>query len=565
MLRAIHHLRSKTTSQLARCVRASASASASVSRQVHLAAANTQRRALSSSSSSSSAIRSDTPLITVAPGDGIGPEITEATVAVLKAAEARIETENVTVGNEEFQKGNVSGISQHAWDSLRANRVLLKGPIMTPQGGGFKSVNVTMRKTLGLYANVRPCISFHPFVKSGFQNLDVVVIRENEEDLYAGIEHQQTSEVVQCLKLFSRPGIEKIVRYSFEYAMLHGRRKVTCMTKDNIMKQTDGMFHKVFDDISKEYPSIEAEHHIIDIGSALLATEPERFDVIVTTNLYGDIISDIVAQVSGSVGLAGSANIGTSCAMFEAIHGSAPDIAGRNVANPSGMINAAVMMLVHLGQPDIAERVQNALLCAIESGNHTADIFTEERSNKLVGTNAFAKQVISHLGQKPNYLPPADYSSREWRPISIPEYKRQVVEKQLVGVDVFLDWAGTDSNELGFKVQDALKGSNLKLKMITNRGIKVFPDGFPETFVTDHWRCRLVAADSHVDANKGQPAKSDQEAGAKPNTLSYVDVESTDVIQSLQVLGAAGLDCIKTENLYTFEGGVRGFSLGQGE
>ncbi|CAG0912013.1 unnamed protein product, partial [Cyprideis torosa] len=179
--------------------------------------------------------------------------------------------------------------------------------------------------------------------------MDVVVVRENEEDLYAGIEHQQTSEVVQCLKLVSVPGCERVIRYAFEYAKANNRKKVTCMSKDNIMKHTDGLFHRTFDRIKKEYPEIESDHYIIDIGSALLAQQPQRFDVVVTLNLYGDIISDITAQIAGSVGLGGSSNVGINFAMFEAIHGSAPDIAGQDIANPSGLINAACMMLTHVG------------------------------------------------------------------------------------------------------------------------------------------------------------------------------------------------------------------------
>jgi len=267
--------------------------------------------------------------ITVAKGDGIGPEIMDATLAILKAAGAQIEIDEIEIGEKVYLSGNTSGIAKESWDIIRRNKVFLKAPITTPQGGGYKSLNVTTRKFLGLYANIRPCLSLHPFIDTKHPNMDLVIIRENEEDLYAGIEHQQTDEVVQCLKLISRPGCEKIVRYAFEYAKQHGRKKVTCMSKDNIMKQTDGLFHEVFNEIGKEYPNIEQDHWIIDIGSALIADRPEQFDVIVTLNLYGDIISDIAAQITGSVGLAGSANIGEECAMFEAIHGSAPMIAGQ--------------------------------------------------------------------------------------------------------------------------------------------------------------------------------------------------------------------------------------------
>src|ERR687887_2722619 len=315
--------------------------------------------------------------ITVAHGDGIGPEIMNATLQILDAAGAALEIETIEIGEKVYLRGNTSGIEPSAWESLLRTQVFLKAPITTPQGGGFKSLNVTTRKMLGLYANVRPCVSYYPFVHTRQPGMDVVIVRENEEDLYAGIEHRQTDDVTQCLELISRPGCERIVRYAFEYAVQHKRKKVTCFTKDNIMKLTDGLFHKVFDEIAADYPAIENEHWIVDIGAAKLADTPEAFDVVVMPNLYGDILSDVAAQIAGSVGLAGSANIGEQCAMFEAIHGSAPRRAGQNLANPSGLLLGAVMMLVHIGQPEMAERVQNAWLCTIEDGIHTYDIYAE--------------------------------------------------------------------------------------------------------------------------------------------------------------------------------------------
>ncbi|MEY5052472.1 MAG: hypothetical protein RIS78_1025, partial [Bacteroidota bacterium] len=252
--------------------------------------------------------------ITVAKGDGIGPEIMDATLAILEAAGAGLSYDFIEVGEKVYLSGNTAGISSEAWDTIRRNKVFLKSPITTPQGGGYKSLNVSTRKFLGLYANVRPCFSLHPMVRTAHPVMDLVIVRENEEDLYAGIEHQQTDEVVQCLKLISRPGCEKIIRYAFEYAVQQGRRKVSCFSKDNIMKQTDGLFHKVFDEIAAEYPQIQNEHWIIDIGTARVAVHPEAFDVIVTTNLYGDILSDVAAEITGSVGMGGSSNIGEQCA-----------------------------------------------------------------------------------------------------------------------------------------------------------------------------------------------------------------------------------------------------------
>lgn len=347
--------------------------------------------------------------ITIAKGDGIGPEIMDATLKIINAAGAQLEYDEIQVGEKVYLSGNTSGIAKESWDTIIKNKVFLKAPITTPQGGGYKSLNVTTRKFLGLYSNVRPCMSLHPFVATKHPNMDIVIIRENEEDLYAGIEHQQTDEVIQCLKIISRPGCEKIIRYAFEFAKQYGRKKVTCFTKDNIMKQTDGLFHQIFDEIAAEYPTIENEHWIIDIGAAKMSDTPEAFDVIVTLNLYGDVLSDIAAQIAGSVGLAGSANIGEECAMFEAIHGSAPRRAGQNMANPSGLLQGAIMMLNHLGQNDVATKVQNAWLKTLEDGIHTYDIYDETKSKQLVGTTEFAQAIINNLGQKPATLKPVNY------------------------------------------------------------------------------------------------------------------------------------------------------------
>src|SRR5436305_7214390 len=339
----------------------------------------------------------NTTAVTVAHGDGIGPEIMAASLRIIQEAGARIAIETIEIGEKVYLRGNSAGIEPSSWESLLRTKVFLKAPITTPQGGGFKSLNVTTRKTLGQYANVRPCVSYHPFVDTKHPNMDVVIVRENEEDLYAGIEYQLTPEVTSCIKLISRPGSEKIVRYAFEYARRHNRKKVTCFMKDNIMKMTDGLFHKVFDEIAAQYPDIEKEAWIVDIGAAKMADTPETFDVIVMPNLYGDILSDVAAQIAGSVGLSGSANIGEKFAMFEAIHGSAPRRAGQNLANPSGLLLGAVLMLVHIGQHDIAERVHNAWLYTMEEGIHTYDVYSEGVSKKKVGTREIAEAVVSNV------------------------------------------------------------------------------------------------------------------------------------------------------------------------
>ncbi len=475
--------------------------------------------------------------ITIAKGDGIGPEIMDATFHILKAAGAELEYEEEKVGEKVYLSGNTAGIDKDSWESIRQNKVFLKAPITTPQGGGYKSLNVTMRKSLGLFANVRPCKSLHPFVVTKHPEMDVVIVRENEEDLYAGIEHQQTDEVVQCLKLITRPGCEKIVKYAFEYAVASGRKKVTCFSKDNIMKQTDGLFREVFNEIGEQYPQIEKEHWIIDIGAAKIADTPEHFDVVVMPNLYGDVVSDIAAQIAGSVGLAGSSNIGSECAMFEAIHGSAPDIAGKNIANPSALLNGAVLMLGHIDQGKVGEKIHNAWLKTIEDGIHTADIYKEGNSKELVGTKEFAEAVVARLGLKPETLKPMSYSSE--KKITIPTYTRgEALTKDLVGVDVFVDWKGANPDELADMLNN-FDSEELKLEMITNRGVKVWPEGFSETFCTDHWRCRFTTKD-----------------GKK--------IENKEIVKLLSSAVDNKVDAIKTENLYTFNG-TRGFSLGQGQ
>jgi len=475
--------------------------------------------------------------VTVARGDGIGPEIMDATLRILDAAKAPLRYEFIEVGKQVYERGHSSGIEPATWDVIRRNAALLKAPITTPLGGGFKSLNVTIRTMLNLFANVRPSKAYSPYVMSQHPGIDLVIIRENEEDLYAGIEHQQTPEVTQALKLITRPGSERIIRYAFEYARAYGRRKVTCMTKDNIMKITDGLFHTVFNEVAKEYPDIKAQQMIIDIGAARLAAQPEQFDIIVTLNLYGDILSDIAAQIAGSVGLAGSANIGPKVAMFEAVHGSAPDIAGKGVANPSGLLVAATQMLVHIGAAQTAELIKNAWLTTLEDGIHTADIYRPGLSYALVGTDGITQAVIERLGEKPKQLEPVKYQSSG---ISVMPSPTRHVTKQLVGVDVFMQWdeSGRNPNVLAESVGRATPPA-WHLNMISNRSVKVYPEGLPETYCTDHWRCRFM-----------------------PTASGEVRFET--VLELLRGLSCAGLDILQTEHLYTFDG-VRGYSLGQGE
>lgn len=465
--------------------------------------------------------------ITVAYGDGIGPEIMAATLHVLNEAGAPLEPHVIEIGEKLYLKGIATGIEAKSWDTIRNTKAFLKAPITTPQGGGFKSLNVTVRTTMGLYANVRPCVAYAPFIETKHPGMDVVIVRENEEDLYAGIEYRQTPDVHKSLKIISRPGSEKIVRYAFEYARQNKRKKVTCFSKDNIMKISDGLFHKVFDEIAKEYPDIVNEHWIVDIGAAKLADTPEVFDVIVMPNLYGDILSDVAAQISGSVGIAGSANIGERGAMFEAIHGSAPRRAGQNMVNPSGLLLASVMMLVYLEETEVAERIHNAWLSAIEKGIHTYDIFEEGKSKEKVGTKEFAEAVAKCLGDKPRELPPAVYQKEKKIMALHPPKERGAVKRELLGVDVFV--YSQDSAESFLKIATKNAWEPLGLQMISNRGVRVWPHGHPETFCVDQWRLRFMRKDKSA-------------------------VAAAEVIKTIQEVQSAGYDVISTENLYAFDG-----------
>jgi len=480
--------------------------------------------------------------ITVAYGDGIGPEIMEAVLLILKKSKAKIDIETIEVGESVYKKGYSSGLTPESLEIIKNNKIFLKAPITTPQGDGYKSLNVTIRKTFGLYANVRPCVSLHPYVPTKHPNLDIVIVRENEEDLYAGVEHRQTQNFYQALKLISRPGSEKIVKYAFDYAQKNNRKKITCLSKDNIMKFTDGIFHKVFDEIALHYKNIENEHYIIDIGTARVASKPEQFDVLVTSNLYGDIISDVVAEICGSVGMAGSANIGDEYAMFEAIHGSAPRMAGQNTANPSGLLNAAIMMLVHIGQNDTATLIHNAWLKTLEDGMHTKDIFKEGFSEKKLGTIEFAEEVVKRLGEKPTKLKSVNYkasNSASTKQVKLPKQKEE--KKELVGSDIFLNWKG-DIEKL-VKTVEKIATQDLNLQLISFRGLKVWPSESqvkPVIEGGDHWRLRFVSkSKSKVTTHK-------------------------EIIFMLTQFEKEKIDFIKTENLYTFDGNL-GFSLAQGE
>jgi len=478
--------------------------------------------------------------ITVAHGDGIGPEIMEAALQIVTEAGAQLEIETIDIGEKVYLAGNSAGIEPASWDSLRRTKVFLKAPITTPQGAGFKSLSMTARKALGLFANIRPCLSYHPYVATQHPKTDLVVIRESEEDLYSGIEHRQSTDAFQCQRLISRPGSERIIRYAFEYAQFHGRKKVTCFTKDNLLKMTDGLFHKTFDEIGVHYPEIEKEHWLVDIGAAKLADKPEDFDVLVLPNVYGDIISSIAAQIAGSVGMAGSANIGAECAMFEALHGSAPRRAGQNLANPSGLFLGAISLLVHIGQAEAATRAHNAWLKTIEEGIHTYDLFEEGISRQKVGTREFTKAVIERLGQAPSKLKEVAYKSGTQIVPSSFAYHRPVEVKQLTGVDIVVEFLKGTPEDLARILQPA-EADGLRLETISNRGMTVWPYGHAETLCIDSFACRFKLPDDSKSV-----------------------LQQSSIVALLDRVVKTGVEFQKTELLYTFDG-KPGFTKSQGE
>jgi isocitrate dehydrogenase len=441
--------------------------------------------------------------VTLIPGDGIGLECTQATQRLLAAAGAPLEWETCLAGAEIFRKGDLTGVPRETIDSIARNKVALKGPLETPVGYGAKSANVTHRKLFELYGNVRPTREL-PGVAAAFAGraIDLVVVRENVEDLYAGIEHMQTPGVAQCLKLISRKGCEKIVRLAFELARAEGRKKVHCATKANIMKMTEGLLKRSFEEIATEYSDIQAQHIIIDNCAHQLVRRPEQFDVIVTTNMNGDIISDLAAGLCGGLGLASSANIGNGVAIFEAVHGSAPDIAGKGLANPTALMLSAVMMLRHLGLFETADKVEQAILVTLEEGEClTGDL--AHSMDAAATTDRYTERLIANLGRKSTH--PA---RRDYKPIKLPEISREPAfvkarKRELVGVDLFVE-ANVSPEQLGPSLEKACEKSALRLKMISNRGVKVYPGAAATIDCVDHFRCRFVRRD------KSQPITNHQ-------------------------------------------------------
>lgn len=432
-------------------------------------------------------------LVTLIPGDGIGPECVEAAVRIIEATGAPIEWEERRAGASVFKEGIASGVPQDTIESIRRTRVVLKGPLETPVGYGEKSANVTLRKLFETYANIRPVREL-PGVTTPYsgRGIDLVIVRENVEDLYAAIEHMQTPGVAQALKLISRKGCEKVVRLAFELARAEGRKRVHCATKSNILKLTEGMLKRTFEEIAREYPDIEANHIIVDNCAHQLVKRPEQFDVIVTTNMQGDILSDLTSALIGGLGFAPSANIGNEVAIFEAVHGSAPKYAGKNIINPTAVILSAVMMLRHLGLFEEAAAIEHAVLVTLEDGKvRTGDVVGYDKG---ATTTAYTDAIIANLGRKSER-----WRVRDYKPIRLPEVPSapdlvKPKSRRLIGADIFLE-SPLDPMQLGRSLEELSSQTRLKLKMVSNRGTRVYPPVGAITDCVDHWRCRFIARD----------------------------------------------------------------------
>ncbi|MEM8867538.1 MAG: NADP-dependent isocitrate dehydrogenase [Verrucomicrobiota bacterium] len=478
--------------------------------------------------------------ITAIPGDGIGPEITSATQKIIQAAGLEIEWETVEAGKKVFEAGLASGVSKECLQSIRKNKVALKGPLETPIGYGGKSANVTLRKMFETFGNIRPVREI-PGIHTPFsgRGIDLVVVRENVEDLYAGIEHMQTPDVAQCLKLISTKGCYKISELAFEIASAEKRSSVHVATKANIMKKTEGMMKQTFETVSKSYPKIQAKHLLIDNCAHQLVINPEQFEVIMTTNMNGDIISDLTSGLVGGLGIAPSANIGHEYAIFEAVHGSAPDIAGKDIANPTAMIQSAVMMLRHLGEFQVATQIEQALFVTLQSGQgYPVDIAA---GRPVVGTRQFTDMVVANLGTQSALSKPRTYDK-----VKVPQRESVTVinkpkTRKVVGTDIFIEFDGTPE-VLGDLIEDAAEGTDFKLKMISNRGTMVYPANGVDTDCVDHWRCRMTL---------------------NPE-LTGKDIDDNSLWQLLNRISQNGLCWMHIEKLNQFDG-ENAYTKAQGE
>ena len=458
-------------------------------------------------------------------GDGIGPEIADAVVNIFDAAKVPIEWIEKQAGLSVIEK-HPNGIPDETFQAITKYQVALKGPTTTPVGTGHKSVNVTLRKSLELYANVRPARSL-PGVRTRFDNVDLIIVRENIEDTYGGIEHIQTADVAQSLKLITRPGSMRIAKYAFEMAKLYGRKKITAVHKANIHKLTDGLFLECFYEVAKEYPEIKSDDLIVDNTCMQLVSNPEKFDVLVLPNLFGDIVSDLSAGLVGGLGVAPGGNIGDSCAIFESVHGSAPDIAGQGIANPTALLLSSLQMLQHIGLHQTKIRIEEALLQTLKDGIKTRDL------GGKANTKEFTDALIERLASA------AKDEFKEPKPLQIKSELLQTHKEKVEdchGVDVFIEsYSGIP------KVPE--KVDHLELKMISNRGTKVYPGPKPDIWLVDHYRCRYVARDENG---------------------SYLRISDDEIFHLLRELYVRNFNWMHIEKLRVFDNEV-GYTKAQGE
>jgi len=445
--------------------------------------------------------------IAVAKGDGIGPEIMEAVIHVFNLAKVPLEYQFVDMGKWVFDKGFSNGMTPEAKATIEDLGILFKGPMETPKGKGVKSVNVTARKTWNTYANDRHFQTLSGvdtvFSKAGI-NIDLTIVRENIEDTYGGVEHMLTQDVALGRRFITRPGSEQVIRYAFEMAKKKGARRITCGHKANIMKLTDGLFLEVFKEVAKEYPELNADDIIVDDLCMKLVSRPETFDVIVLTNLQGDIVSDLCAGLVGGLGFAPSANIGDHISIFEAVHGTAPDIAGKNIANPTSLLLSGLSMLRHLGLMEQAVMIENALLYTLESGVHTGDF--GDKTIPSVNTTQFAQAIIDNFGKLPKTNPRPQLNNFDFVPTNSKITANPMLEgskkeeRKIVGADIFIE-SNLQPNAIA---EMAIKHEteNLKLIIISNRGTQVWPTGSVYTNLVNQFRLRFETKEDNTVAQK---------------------------------------------------------------
>jgi isocitrate dehydrogenase len=481
--------------------------------------------------------------IAVAKGDGIGPEIMDAVIRIFNATEVPLSYEYVEMGKWVFDKGFSNGMTPEAQATIEQLGILFKGPMETPKGKGVKSVNVTARKTWNTYANKRTFQTLHGvdtvFSKAGIP-IDLTIVRENIEDTYGGIEHMLTHDVALSRRFITRPGSQQVIRYAFEMAKKKGAKRITCGHKANIMKITDGLFLEVFYEIAKEYPELKADDVIVDDLCMKLVSRPDLFDVIVLTNLQGDIVSDLCAGLVGGLGFAPSANIGDHICIFEAVHGTAPDIAGKNIANPTALLLSGLAMLRHLGMMKKATLIENALLFTLESGIHTGDFGSKATAS--VNTTDFSNAIIQHFGKKPSVQPKEAIEDQPPTPTHFKPEKnplimsKEAVQEVIVGVDLFVE-SEEQPDVVALKLLQH-SGKDFELITISNRGTQVWPKGSIFTNLVNQYRCRF---------------ETKNEAGVTQEDILQLQQR---VIQDFKICS--------TELLNMWDG-KKGYSLAQGQ